>query len=287
MKNKKIKFRVEGVALTALVIVAVILANMFFAALGEKFDLKVDFTKDGVFTLSEESKALLSTVNREVEIYYATNERNRNSIYGEILDSFEKESEFITVSEVNVDMDPAFTARYKITGYNNIVVVSIDKDGIEKVRVVDNDLIDYVKVEEQRITRATNHLEGYVAAAIRYVTSDDPLKVVIASGHGELMENSECLDYVMNTIYKEGITPQYIDFSTKEIPEGTDVLMFISPSVDFTDSEIKKLDDYFEKGGRVQFYSNPTASLKNINNYFEENWGIRINSDCVSDDDTG
>ena len=48
MKNKKMKYRIEGVALTALVVAIVILVNVVFGLLGERLDLKFDMTGGGV-----------------------------------------------------------------------------------------------------------------------------------------------------------------------------------------------------------------------------------------------
>ncbi len=287
MNNKKIKFRIEGVALTALVIAAVILINVFFTVLGEKTDLKIDLTKEGVFNLAEETKNLVSSVNREIKIYYATNAQNRDSSYQEILESFSDESEWITVEEVNIDTNPSFANAYKLTDYNSIVVESKDKNGKPRTRIVRREHIEYKTSNKGRINKTVNNLEGYVAAAIRYVTSDEPLTVLVAHGHGEAVEDPGCLEYVMDMLYKEGMSVKTGDFSTEEITDDIDVVLLIGPSRDFTDFEIKKLDDYLEKGGRVQFYSNPGKSLLNINGYFEKNWGIKINDDCVSDKDTG
>ena len=133
MKNKKAKFRIEGAALTALVIVAVILINVFFTALSEKTNLKIDLTEEGAFSLTEETKAVIAAVNREVKIYYATNAQMRDESYQEILECFANESPLITVSEVNIDTNPGFVDAHKITDYNTVVVESIDGDLIIRV----------------------------------------------------------------------------------------------------------------------------------------------------------
>ena len=84
MKDNKMKFKIEGAAITALAIVAVILLNLIFSVLGEKVNLKLDLTGGGVFTLSDESKAVAEGADKEVDIYYATNAQNRNTRYSEI-----------------------------------------------------------------------------------------------------------------------------------------------------------------------------------------------------------
>lgn len=281
MKNNKLKFKIEGATLTALAIVAVILLNMLFSVMGEKVNLKMDLTGDGVFTLSSESRAVAESADKEINIYYATNAENRNSRYSEILETFERANSLITLKEVNLDTDPAFSRNYKLKSYNSVVVECTDTN---KVRIVDSSLIEYGQKNENGIINTkVNYLESYVSAAIRYVTSEKPLMVYIAMGHGEIIENSTFLDYIMDMLYTEAMSVKLIDFSTDEISSDADMLLFAGPTQDFTDSEIKKLDDYLEGGGRVQFYSNPSYTLPNLNAYFSANWGATVNNDCVSD----
>ena len=285
MKNRKLKFRLEGAAFAAMVIAAVILLNLVAGVLGDKYDLKADLTGGGVFTLSNETKEVISAIDKEIMIYYATNASSRNSRYKEILEEFEKSSEFISVTEVNIDIDPGFTRQYQIKSYNSVVVESADTG---KKRVVDNSMIEQSLVNDNGIeNNKVNYLEGYVAAAIRYVMGTEPLMVYIAMGHGEVIENPSMLDYLMNMLYAEGMSVKIIDLTTDELPEDADMLLFAGPTTDFSDTEIEKIDDYLEIGGRVQYYSNPSYELSNINDYFKQNWGITVNSDCVSDKNSG
>lgn len=281
MKDNKMKFKIEGAAITALAIVAVILLNLIFSVLGEKVNLKLDLTGGGVFTLSDESKAVVEGADKEVDIYYATNAQNRNTRYSEILETFGRANDLISVKEVNLDTDPGFSRTYKIKSYNSVVV---ECKATSKVRIVDSSLIEYNGQNDNGVINTkVNYLESYVSAAIRYVTSEKPLMVYIAMGHGEIIENSSFLDYLMDMLYSEAMSVKLLDFTTDAVPADADMILFAGPTADFTDADIKKLDDYLEAGGRVQFYSNPSYSLSNLNTYFSNNWGAYINNDCVSD----
>ncbi|MDO5478665.1 MAG: GldG family protein [Clostridia bacterium] len=285
MKNKKVKFRLEGAFLTALVLALVILLNLVTGILGDRYDLKFDLTGGGVFTLSDETEEVISLIDNDITIYYATNAESRNSRYTEILEEFKRASDFISVSEVNIDIDPGFIRQYQIKNYNSVVVESASTG---KKRVVDGSMIEQGTINDNGIeNNKVNYLEGYVSAAIRYVTSDDPLMIYIAMGHGEVIENPSMLDYLMNMLYTEGMSVKIIDISTDKIPNDADMLLFAGSTKDFTDNEIKKIDDYLETGGRVQFYSNPSYELPDINSYFEKNWSVKINNDCVSDKNAG
>lgn len=284
MKDNKMKFKIEGAAVTALAIAAVILLNLIFSVLGEKVNLKLDMTGGGVFTLSDESKEVAEAAGKEINIYYATNADNRNARYSEILENFARANDLISVKEVNLDTDPGFSRTYKIKSYNSVVVECTQTS---KVRIVDSSLIEYNGQNDNGVINTkVNYLESYVSAAIRYVTSEKPLMVYIAMGHGEIIENSSFLDYLMNMLYSEAMSVKLLDFTTDSVPGDADMILFAGPTADFTDTDIKKLDDYLEAGGRVQFYSNPSYSLPNINAYFSNNWGAYINNDCVTDSNT-
>lgn len=255
MKDNKMKFKIEGAAITALAIVAVILLNLIFSVLGEKVNLKLDLTGGGVFTLSDESKAVAEGADKEVDIYYATNAQNRNTRYSEILETFGRANDLISVKEVNLDTDPGFSRTYKIKSYNSVVV---ECKATSKVRIVDSSLIEYNGQNDNGVINTkVNYLESYVSAAIRYVTSEKPLMVYIAMGHGEIIENSSFLDYLMDMLYSEAMSVKLLDFTTDAVPADADMILFAGPTADFTDADIKKLDDYLEAGGRVRFIQTP------------------------------
>ncbi len=283
MKNK-IKFRLEGLSFAALVLLLVVFVNIIFGVLGERYDLKLDLTGGGVYTLAPETKEVLSSLDKEITLYYATNADSRNVRYQEIMEEFKNESPFIKVEEINIDTDPGFARRYQIRNYNSVVVES-EETG--KKRVIDNSIIENSSANDNGMESSrVNYLEGYISAALRYVTSDDPLSVYITMGHGEVTENTAFLDHLMNMLYSEAMTVKVLDLTTDNIPGDTDMLLFAGPTIDFTDDEIKKVDDYLEKGGRMQFYSNPAFSLPNINGYFQKNWGVKIENNCVSDNNS-
>ncbi len=284
-KNNKLKFKIEGTVLVSLALALLILVNVVVGLLGEKISLKMDLTRGNVFTLAEETEDIIESLKGKINIYYATNAKNRNDRYYEILDSFDKASDLIAVTEINLDKDPYFSQKYQIESYNTVVVES-EETG--KKRVIDSSLIEQSLSNENGVVNTKgNYLESYISAAIRYSTNEKPLMAYIAIGHGEIVENTDYLDYIMNTLYSEGMSVKIIDFITDEIPSDADILIFAGPSSDFTDEDIRKLDDYLESGGRVQFYSNPSYYLPNFNSYLQSNWSASINQDCISDTNGG
>ena len=73
-KNKKFRHGSISVALMIVIIAAVILVNAIFTALSERFTWYIDMTAEQIYTLSNEAKALLDTVDssREVTVIFCS-----------------------------------------------------------------------------------------------------------------------------------------------------------------------------------------------------------------------
>lgn len=283
MKKNNVASGITGTLLVLLLIASVILLNWVMGLLGDRFDLKADLTGGGVFSLSEESKGVVNSLTSDVTVTYATNAQNRNARYTEILEAFAKASPYITVQEVNIDTDPGFARKYQIQDYSSVVVHSEKTD---KKRVISSALMEGVLSKDNGMdSLRVNYLESYVSAALRYTTSDDPLTVYLAAGHGETVEKEPArLDYLMGMLYAEGMTVRQADITTSGIPDDADILLIVGPSVDFTTEQLKRLDDYLERGGRVQIYASPSYELPNLSDYLMTNWGAAFGGDCVSDE---
>ena len=83
LHTKKFRYGSVSVALTVVIIAAVILFNAIFTALSEKFVWYLDMTSDEIYTLSDEAKALLDQVfykteeNAEGETVLVTDENGK------------------------------------------------------------------------------------------------------------------------------------------------------------------------------------------------------------------
>ena len=71
-KTKRFRYGSAATAFTCAFIAVVILFNVAFTALATKYMGYIDMTAEEVFTLSEAAKELLSDVDDEVNIYFAS-----------------------------------------------------------------------------------------------------------------------------------------------------------------------------------------------------------------------
>lgn len=271
----------KGALLVSSVIIAlvvILLCNVLFGILADRFSfMQFDMSPSGIYSLSDESKAVVDSLSAPVSIYYATNAANRKADFLEILSMFDKASDKITVTEVNIDLDTAFRQTYRIEGYNTVVV---ECEQTAKKRVLSPNLTVRSVTNNAGIASDDfTYLESYVASAVAFTQNPDPVSVSIAYGHAEATENSEYLDFLMGLLYREAMSVQAFDFATDPIPAGTDIVLFVGPTMDFTRDDIKKLDDYMESGGRAQIYASPGYDLPELYTYLEQNWAVKVESD--------
>ena len=84
MNKKKLRYGSTSAAITALVVAVVIVLNVLFTVLASKFLWYSDMTSNNLFTLSDEAKALLDTIDAPVKIIFAAEaDKLENGTYSE------------------------------------------------------------------------------------------------------------------------------------------------------------------------------------------------------------
>ena len=112
MRGRKWWFAAE-IALVVLLVVAV---NVVAVKLSERYPLSLDLTKDSRYALSDETKALIKSLDRDVDIFVlAAEDSYATSTYteyaAELLKQYPKYGR-VSVTYVDFALDPTFAARY-------------------------------------------------------------------------------------------------------------------------------------------------------------------------------
>jgi ABC-2 type transport system permease protein len=83
----------------------------------------------------------------------------------------------------------------------------------------------------------------------------------------------------------EGYSCDVVDMSTTGIPEDADIIISVSPRYDYTENEIKLLNEFLSNGGKlVVLGSEGLSPLENLDALLLE-WGIKLNYDYVIEPD--
>lgn len=234
----------------AIMVAIVAVVNIVIAELPATW-VTLDVTGDKLYSVTDQTKDYLKTVDEEVSIYVIVSEDSQDMTLGQTLKHYADGSEYITVEYVDPNVNPRFHTQYTSSSItiNSIIVVS-DK----RSKVIDYNEI-YVAEYEYDYTYGsyTSTVTGYdgegqLTSAIDYVLTDDMPKIYMTEGHGE---------YTFGSTFTEGLAKENVEYEVvnllnyDEIPEDAAALVINSAVQDFSAVDAQKVINYLDRGGNV------------------------------------
>ncbi len=247
---KNLKMGAYSVSAIIVSIVAVIFVNLIVAKIPEKYTV-FDVTENKIYSITQDTKNMLKTVNKDVKIYVYCEKENFDTNVIEIMRRYEGENSHIKVEYVDPVSNPQFYSQYSSTEFDQgtVVVVCGDKFRTityEELFVLDYSLNYYTYSYDTTITGID--AEGQLTSAIAFVTSDDSHTIYFAKGHGESDYDPNFTDLIQ----KANVSTDDLMLLTEDsIPEDCECLVINCPSGDYTEDEINKIKSFVDAGGNV------------------------------------
>lgn len=317
---KKAKFKYSTITsiIVVVFIVCLIAVNVLGSFLSERFTgFNIDMTSDSEYTISEKNKGYIEKINKPVSIIVSCTEQYYLDDYiSEIsqtytdpsggkyfkqtialLKNYHKINNNITVKFLD-SSKPDFNKyadKYSDSElYQGDIIVDYTykgDDGKEKTnyKVISFDDIYEIGVDSSGSSTGVisgSNLENSVTSALYYVIQKNKNKIALITGYG-----SEDISSYVSTLATAGYDYEEIsDLNVDSIPKDTTMVMIAAPKVDFSQSDIKKLDEFLlGKAGDsdfgygttfVYFASSSQSNLPNLDAFLEE-WGIGFKSGTV------
>ena len=254
-------FRSGGYSVLAAVIVIAIAVGVVLAvsALPTKYT-KYDLSSQQLYTLSEQTKGLVSSLDQDVNIYVLVVAGNEDATLDSLLERYGDLSDHIHISHVDPVKNPTFATQYTDSlKYNNSVVVTCG----DKSRFVDyTDIYEYdystyyTTYDSNDISKSFNG-EGALTSAIDYVTSTDLPILYALTGHGE----ADLTSAFQSALKQDNVEQQSLTLLTAgSVPDDCDCLLINSPASDISSEEKDQILTYLEAGGKLLLITNYTAS---------------------------
>ena len=279
--TKKFRHGSVSIALTVVVIAAVILLNAIFTALSQKYLWYIDMTPEPRFTLSEEATQLLGQMDtaKEVNIIlcdekYAWEE---DTIQLEVLKTaldIEKDFPNVHVSYTDIYTNPSSVSEYRELTGKNITTQSVIITCESAVRVYN--LEDFFALDSEGYVSGYDGEQVFVSSLLSVTQASAPM-VCITKNHGEVY--SEALLKLLEQI---GFQIKAVDLTKEDLPDECRLLLIFDPQSDFivgglSDvSEIDKIEKYLDKNNSMMvFVDKDTPYLQNLEQLLAE-WGIEI-----------
>ena len=303
--NPRFKHGSLATAITAVVIVVIVLLNVAVTLIGERADLRFDITANHLFSLTDEAKAYFDSVEGDVTITALSSEEKLKTfsafsdagydgtIYEapirrlpEILSEVAK-NEHITVKYVDMDANPNYLNKYKMISQPSRPEMYLLVESPKRYKLVE--LTDFINTDFGETTSYKTDSESFtyyyfteqpLINAVGYVLRDEVVSVAVVNGHGESTEDESNLAFISGIFENNGLNVEVIDFAKDAIPQNAKFLAVVAPQRDFSQAEITKLDEFLQNGkdyGRnLLYFDGGTAELPNLYEYLELNWGVRI-----------
>ncbi|MDO5293599.1 MAG: GldG family protein [bacterium] len=281
-KSKKFKNGAYSSAIIVVILVAVVFVNLLFS----EFDLSIDLSTEGTYTLTDQTKKVMDGVKDDVTIYYVVQDGSEITMIKNILRKYPGLSDKVKLVNKDPDLYPTFVQKYTGTDTDvssNSVIVVNETTGVYKyipytdMLVYDDTDYSYYYTGSSSSPSAID-VEGQVTAAIQYVSNENNAKLYQVTGHGE----TELTSYVTSEFTKLCTTVDFLQTrSASEVPEDCDILMINGPTTDYTEAEVTLIKEYLENGGKAFILVNPQATgLTNFNGLVKQ-YGVEVKDGVI------
>ena len=299
-----------SIALTAIVLVAIIVFNVLVTALSERFVLEFDMTSEKKNSISAENIDYIKKVDRDVEIIVCAAEdtyvnyvgSSAQQLYGVSYDSSVAEYYEQTVKLINkyhayndkIDVrfvDPqsseftSVTAQYSADNlsYGDIIVSTgigdakkFKKIGFKDVYALREDET-YAAYGMTMANITGNNIETALTSAVAYVLSDIDINVAFLTGHSSADYTESYQTLLKNNNYSVDVIS---DKLVTNIDSKYDLIVIPAASKDFVESELTAISDFLDNDGKFSkgmvVYLDATAPyLENFYDFLGE-WGVDV-----------
>ncbi len=280
-------FRVGSYSLLAAVIVIAIAVAVVLAvnALPTRYT-QYDMSGANLYTLSQETKDLVSGLDQDVDVYLIVTSGNEDAKVQGLLDRYADLSDRLHVSVVDPVANPTFAQQYTDSlRYNNSVIVVCGERSkfVDYTDIYQSDYSTYYMTYDQNDITQTFNGEGALTSAIDYVTNADLPVLYTLTGHGEAELSSSFAQSVSN----QNFTTESLSLLTGDkIPDDCDCLLINAPTSDLSADDAAKIQTYIAGGGKLLLLTNYSAdeSFPNLLSLMS-NYGCSLTDGIVIEQD--
>ena len=293
------KFKRGGIstAFTAGFLVIVVLINVLVGILGNHYpSMNLDLSKDNTNTLSEQANKIVDKVKEPVTIsIMATEEQTKNdqilsdygikySQVGTLAAKMAERNSNIKVQYIDLVKNPTFAKDYKSNELTQGDVL-IKSDKRERI-VVYTDLFNIQYSQDG--SSATNYslVDSALASGVNSVIADTLPVVAFDTGHSEQMDGTTYKQLLSNNSFEA----KDFNLLTDAVPDKAQIIVLGCPTTDYTDEEIKKLDDFLSStklaGDRTLLitFTPSQTTMPKLSEFLQE-WGIQSKQAVIVESD--
>lgn len=281
-----------------LIVVALVLINV----LSEKFFLRLDFTEDRIYTLSDATKNILKSLDEPVTVtaYFTRGsqqqiEKARQDFKDLLIEYANRSNGMLNYEFVNPNEDPQAEQEAMQAGIQPLVISVREKDQVKQQKVF---LGAKVTMGEQTdiipVIQPGAAMEYALSSSIKKLAVKDKPKIGLVQGHGEpAMTSYQQAMQQLQVLYD--VQPVNLSDENTVLADYT-TLAIIAPTDSFPQPDLQALDKYLGSGGNLYVaYNAFTGDFQtmrgnpvetNLGTWLE-NKGLKVENNCVVDASAG
>lgn len=237
--------------------------------ISDKLYLRLDFTADKRYTLSDATKDILEDLDDVITVtaYFTEDlppqlQKSRKD-FEDLLIEYENRSGGNVVYEfINPNEDEAEEQKAQQKGISPVMVNVTEKDQVKQMRAYLGAVLQMgEKTEIIPMIQPGAGMEYSLTTSIKKISVMDKPKIAFLQGHGEPSPNAS-VQVLQQLAVLYDVEPYSIT-DTADIPAYFKTIAIINPTDTFPDSDFAKLDTYLSTGGAIYLaYSNLQTSLQ-------------------------
>jgi ABC-type uncharacterized transport system involved in gliding motility auxiliary subunit len=232
--------------------------------LGTRYEKRLDWTQDKVFTISEQTRKVLANLDKPIKItgFYQQGDSRQEQV-ADLLKEYRQYTNYLTWEFIDPDVQPAAARQAGISDYGTLVFES-----------------------EGRKQNTTSSDEQGLTSAILKVSSGEQKVVYFLTGHGERASDGYGQDgysQAKQVMEQDNYVVKTITLAvTPTVPADCALLIIASPTKPLLDKEIAAVNDYLDKGGKLLYLTDPQVTT-GLEEGVLKKFGIQVRSDIVVD----
>jgi ABC-type uncharacterized transport system involved in gliding motility auxiliary subunit len=255
---------------TAILTLGVLAIIVVVNYLGQAHHKRFDMTSEKLFTLSDQTKKIVSGLKNDVTIVRFAKQTNQN--LDDLMAEYRNVSSHVKFQNVDPQEKPEVAKEYGATHMGDVVAAS----GSRKENIEAGASGEF---SEQDIT-----------SAILKITRDKTKTVCFVTGHGEKsLSDQQARGYSMvdQGLKKEGYNTNSVNLVTSNgVPSDCDVLVVAGPIESFFPQETAMITKYLDGGGKVLIEDDPITEKSQQDPKLEDiflAWNIKASTNVVVD----
>jgi hypothetical protein len=295
-------------AITVGVVILVLLLNVVFGILGDRFPLTIDLSSDGTFTLSADSVKLAQGIENPIEIVVFSSEETFSNTQSNASISFSQGypqvatalTQFynatklyntysdgkVTTTFIDMNRNPAAVNQY--TQYTNGETIQAgDILFISGKKCKTSDISTGLFTMDASTYAFESIVEQTLATKINAVQSETNKVLTFLTGHGESADVIQGLSQIYEL---NGYDIEQIDLSKSvDIHKDSVCAIIPAPTVDYTEKDMERLRKWLDNDGKegrnLLVITDATAQCNNLYEFLKVDYGMEVTDNIVTETD--